>query len=397
MKRKGWVWILYLFSSAVVAFNMYLMTTWDNTNTISQTNNRYASQTTTIMINEQQHNGVTVQGREGQDNINHHHHHPISQQVYPFTVAICVIMKDAENYFEEWLDFHFAMGFDAIYIYDNSVSFELKNWYDNTRNHNTFGKVEVVHWTDDTNQKQNNAYADCVEKFGHSKTGPMNNDYFAFIDVDEFLVIRSPTYNDIQGVLADYLVPYGGALTVNWMFVGSSNKEVSSPLPITKRNQYRAKEAHNVIKSIAKGSDYIEHKGNPHGVNVRSPATIHTTKYPGALFKPSSNTGASDHERPSDILLLYHYRYGSKKEYLYKRCVRGTIATEWCDDGDVINTDDTPDHIQIVPGDVFDDTAWQFLTSRVPKYRAFDEFEDFHHPVVESPTGLSYLRKILKA
>lgn len=376
---KGWIWLAYLFSSAILAFNMYLMATWDITNAAQLT---HASP---CNINKNDQNAE---------------HQPIissaftTSEHYPFKVAICVLMKDAENYFEEWLDYHFALGFDAIYIYDNSPSFELKNWHDNTRKQPTFRKVDVIHWMDDTVENQNNAYYDCVERFGRSKTGPMN-DYFAFIDVDEFLVIRSPKYHNIQGILADYLVPYGGALTVNWMMVGSSNKSVSSPLPITKRNQYRAKETHTVIKSFAKTSDYIDHI-NPHGVNVRSPATIHTTKYPGALFKPASSTAASDHERPSDILLLYHYRYGSKKEYVFKRCVRGDAigGNMWCDDGNEIRAEGTPEHIQITPGEVFDDTAWQFLRNRVPRYRAFDEFEDFHHPV-ESPPRSSFLRKIL--
>lgn len=363
---KRWTWLAYLFSTFVLALNMYLMTTWDSN---AQLQTPKAAQNTAAI-------------RGGRDA-----HQPSSAfsgsgKQYPFKVAICVLMKDAENYFEEWLDYHFAMGFDAIYIYDNSPSFELKNWHGNTRNHATFGNVEVLHWLDDSVGNQNHAYADCVEKFGRSETGP-KNDYFAFIDVDEFLVIRSPKYNDIQGILADYLVPYGGALTVNWMMVGSSNKSVSSPLPLTKRNQYRAKETHTVIKSFAKTSDYIEHI-NPHGVELQSSAAIHTTKYPGALFKPASETYASDHERPSDILLLYHYRYGSKKEYVFKRCVRGDAkgGSMWCDGND-IKEEGTPEHIQIAPGDVFDDAAWQFLTSRLPKYRVFDEFEfeDFHHPV----------------
>ena len=286
-------------------------------------------------------------------------------------------MKDEENYFEEWLDYHFALGFDSIYIYNNSPTFELKNWYDSTRNHATYKKVEVLHWLDDTVDNQSNAYHDCVQKFG--RNGP-KNDYIAFIDADEFFVIQSQKYTDIQGILADYLVPYGGGLTVNWMLVGSG-KSISSPLPITKRNQYRAKIAHNVVKSIAKTSDYIEHK-NPHGLTLESPAAVHTTKYPGCLFKPSSSTWASDHERPSDIVLLYHYRYRSKKEYIFRRCVRGEAAgNTWCDDeGEGITDDETPDHIQIVPGEVFDDTPWQFLTSRVPKYRVYNEFEDFHSP-----------------
>jgi len=373
---KGLTWIVYLFSTAalaVVAFNIFLLTSSD----------RYAPQPTSYASPanmNQSNDATTVRGGAA-----------LGKQ-YPFKVAICVLMKDAENYFEEWLDYNFAMGFDAIYIYDNSPSFELENWYGNTRNHPTFGKVEVIHWLDESVGNQNHAYADCVEKYGRSETGP-KNEYFAFIDVDEFLVIRSPKYSDVKGVLDRYLVPYGGALTVNWMMVGSSNNSVSSPLPITKRNQYRAKETHNVIKSFAKTSDYIEHI-NPHGVEVRSPATIHTTKYPGALFKPASATHASDHERPSDILLLYHYRYGSKKEYVFKRCVRGDAigGSMWCNGNDIRSDDETPEHIQIAPGEVFDDTVWKFLTSRVPKYRAFDEFEDFHHSE-GFPTRPSLLRK----
>jgi len=38
---------------------------------------------------------------------------------FNFTVGICMVMKDAEAYFEEWVDYHVGvMKFDAIYIYD---------------------------------------------------------------------------------------------------------------------------------------------------------------------------------------------------------------------------------------------------------------------------------------
>lgn len=305
-------------------------------------------------------------------------------KTYNFTVAICVIMKDADMYFEEWLDYHLAMGFDAIYVYDNSQAFELKNWYHNTRKHATYSRVQVVHWAEYDSYTQNLAYRNCVAKYGQSKTGP-KNDYFAFIDVDEFLVIRSTDdeknkYMNIQSILADYLVPYGGALTVNWMMVGSANKTIASPLPVTKRFQYRDKETHGVVKSFAKTSDYLGHK-NPHAVTVRRPATVLNTKYPGSVAKQLSESGASDGDRPSDVLLLYHFRYCSEKEYVYKRCIRGEAAgNSWCDDqGNGVTRKGTPTHIQPAPGEVFDDSPWQFLKSRVPKYRVFDEFEDYHH------------------
>jgi len=161
-RKKGCIWIVYIFSSAVVAFNMYLMTRWNH----EQTSN--AIQTTINIKNEQ--NDITTQGQGKEEEQDNRQPSSASGHHDPFTVAICVVMKDAENYFEEWLDYHFALGFDAIYIYDNSPTFELKNWYDNTRNHATFGKVEVVHWTKDTEYTQDISYQDCVEKFGRSKT-----------------------------------------------------------------------------------------------------------------------------------------------------------------------------------------------------------------------------------
>jgi hypothetical protein len=314
------------------------------------------------------------------------------KQKYGFTAAICVCIKDAEAYFEEWVDFHLAMEFSNIYIYDDSPTFELKNWYRNSRNHPIYSRVEITHYNrtldededgdDDGDTIQSFVYRDCVDRFGLA--GP-KHDYFAFIDVDEFLVLKTEKYSGILGVLQDYLVPYGGALTVNWMLVGSANKAVYSPLPVTKRFQYRDNKTTSVIKSIAKASDYVTHR-NPHSVAVRysgdNEHNIHTTAYPGALHEEATGpTGASDGARPSDILLLYHYRYTSMKEYIFKRCVRGDVdrGDIWCSkDRKGIRNDKGPDHIQSFPGSVYDDTAWQFLKARVPKYQMYDEFEDFH-------------------
>ena len=71
---------------------------------------------------------------------------PTIRTDYNFTTAICAIAKDAEAYLEEWLDFHLVgMGFQNIYLYDNSDAFDLKRWYENTRNHPVYAKVEVIH------------------------------------------------------------------------------------------------------------------------------------------------------------------------------------------------------------------------------------------------------------
>jgi hypothetical protein len=45
------------------------------------------------------------------------------------TAAICAIQKWGLRYIDEWVDYHLAIGFQTIFIYDNSDDFE------------TFGKL----------------------------------------------------------------------------------------------------------------------------------------------------------------------------------------------------------------------------------------------------------------
>jgi len=300
---------------------------------------------------------------------------------YNFTVAVCVIVKDGEAYLQEWLDYHLVvLEFQNIYVYDNSDHFDLAAWYSNTRGHPLYRRVEVVHHPGQEYIEEKEDYAqsvivaDCVHRFGNN--GP-RHDYIAHFDIDEFMVPQQPQrYPTIRSILQDYLVPFGGALTINWMFVGTSNRTLYAPLPVTKRFQYRNAQPHASVKTIFSSKDFQSLR-NPHAVNLRHPAETHTTLYPGCLFNASSKTKASDQKKPSSIFLLYHYRYLSIKEYLEKRCRRGNLSIKfiWCKNGKLRS--DTPTHIQPSAGEVYDDTAWKLLTKYVPQYKAFEQFQDF--------------------
>ena len=39
-------------------------------------------------------------------------------------IAIVCIAKDEDNYLREWLDYHFKIGFDHIYVYQNNWHFK---------------------------------------------------------------------------------------------------------------------------------------------------------------------------------------------------------------------------------------------------------------------------------
>ena len=66
---------------------------------------------------------------------------------YDFTVGIFAIVKDADAYLDEWLDYHLvAMNIDNIYLYDHSKQNYLNKWYENTRNHPLYRRVHVTPW-----------------------------------------------------------------------------------------------------------------------------------------------------------------------------------------------------------------------------------------------------------
>ena len=216
-------------------------------------------------------------------------------------------------------------------------------------------------------------------------------DYLAHIDGDEFLVPKGE-YSSIHDVVGDYLQPYGGALTVNWMLFGSANKSMYSPIPVTKRFQYRDEVPFGVIKTIVKASDFIGVR-NAHAVRVKPPKLIRTTKHKGmihkAQFQNVSKTGASDGELPSSALLLHHYRYMSDKEYDDKNCNRGHMSgKKACNrrKGKTLTLKELSDkgkpfHFASISGKVFDDSAWRLLCDRVPKYSMYNDEEnwgDYH-------------------
>lgn len=284
------------------------------------------------------------------------------------TVGLCAILKDAEPYLVEWLDYYLvALQFDAAYVYDNSPSHELRGWRARTRGHPVYGRVEVIHHPERT---QLAAYRDCVRARGKEA-------YYALLDVDEFIVLfRHGTIGDL---VREYLAPFGGALALNWILVGSADRELYAPLPVTKRFQYRDAAPSVAVKLIVARRDY-DRSRNAHVARLRGGAAHHDTSAPGAVAslevpgKPG--VACCNRARPRDVALVYHYRFLSAKEYRAKICDRGRLlggVDAFCDRKTGELRANAPPHMVPRRGDVFDDAAWRALTRKVPKYRVFDD------------------------
>ncbi|MGV8093839.1 MAG: glycosyltransferase family 2 protein [Mangrovibacterium sp.] len=174
--------------------------------------------------------------------------------------AICCIVKCENSYLREWVDYHFKLGFNHIYIYDN-------NDVDGERIEGILSDYigKYVSIIDCRGKKayQSVAYTEFYNLYGDKY------DWIAFIDADEFI-----TFSEASGYLHinDYLLTINDfeVIHLNWMCYGdndiveyNSNKVLdrfTQPLPLDKHIQYDFPE-NNHVKSIIKGG--LDLKGVP--------------------------------------------------------------------------------------------------------------------------------------
>jgi hypothetical protein len=55
--------------------------------------------------------------------------------------VLCAIALSEEPYLQEWVDYNIGLGFDLVYIFDNSDSHEIKKWQEEQSDH-----VRIVHF-----------------------------------------------------------------------------------------------------------------------------------------------------------------------------------------------------------------------------------------------------------
>ena len=162
--------------------------------------------------------------------------------------AICVIIKNEADYIEEWIDYHFKIGFEKFYIYDNEST-------DNTREildkYIRKGIVDYIYCPG--KGKQIPSYNDCIHRY-RSKCR-----YIAFIDADEFIF---PIEDENIYGIKKYLDKYAG-LTINWMIFGSSHHIKKPEGSVLENYTLRGKEANKHVKTIC-NPRWVDYFNNPH-------------------------------------------------------------------------------------------------------------------------------------
>jgi hypothetical protein len=228
--------------------------------------------------------------------------------------------------------------------------------------------VEIFHWPGE--EQQMKAYDECIRHIQHLQY--QNHFWIAFIDLDEFIVIK-----DIESYpfILDYLetIPQNvGGLTVNWQLFGWSNLTRYEAKPLSLR--FNLYEKSKVVKTIAR-TDRVSTMPNPHWAQYKKRAW-YKKEYKSVDTNGEIVDGPWNYRMPTDVLAINHYRNKSLAEYT-DRCKRGR-ADNYALQAKDINPACKPKKAILADWEndnkqsQYDDSVWKLLKERVPAYTKYE-------------------------
>jgi hypothetical protein len=240
----------------------------------------------------------------------------------------------------------------------------LPGWYSNKFQNGT-DRVEIFHWPGEGQQMK--AYDECIRHIQHLQY--QNHFWIAFIDLDEFVLIKD---TEKFPCIIDYLEtvpPDVGGLTVNWQLFGWNNQTRYEAKPLSLRFNLYEKNKH--VKTIAR-TDRVSSMPSPHWAQYTK------TKYKSVDTNGEIVDGPFNDRMPTDVLALNHYWTKSLEEYK-DRCKRGRVTD--------IKGQNTSSYHECIPEENilaewrnrnhaqfnFDDNVWKLLKERVPSYVKYEE------------------------
>lgn len=217
------------------------------------------------------------------------------------STVICCIALNEELYLDEWIEYHTnKLGFNHIYVYDNSDDGKLDL--------RQYKNVTVIHMPGKC--KQVPAYNHFMENHSHK------HDWCAFIDVDEFFVLKK--HSTIQEYIGESHGLSTQAIGVNWVMYGSGGQEKYKPRPVMERFTVPEPGGVNphikcLVKTTSKWGTPVltsfTHCHYPQDV----PITVHTPKGLKTVWNTPFNEKGD-----TSIIQLNHYFCKSREEFMLK-------------------------------------------------------------------------------
>lgn len=152
---------------------------------------------------------------------------------YDIKVELCCIAKNEELYIEDWLVYHFNLGFDHITIYDNNDVEKRGQLHNLLRNSKKLTKqmrknIKIINC---------NGYMFYQKPAYFARYQRKNFDWIAFIDIDEYIVLKH--WNNIKDMVLDAIFDNYEGILLGWKVIGDDNiiepDEGYANVPVYKR------------------------------------------------------------------------------------------------------------------------------------------------------------------
>ena len=109
--------------------------------------------------------------------------------------SLCLLIKNENEYIEEWLEHYCRLGVDHFYIYDNGSTVPVKDYLATIKDGYYLDKCTFVDFSKGYKHMQYDCYENCLLNFGNETF------WLGFVDTDEFIDI---TCGNINTFLKDF-------------------------------------------------------------------------------------------------------------------------------------------------------------------------------------------------
>lgn len=229
---------------------------------------------------------------------------------FKYNVSLCAMYKNEAKYLLEWIEYHLMIGVQHFYLYNNLSNDHHKSLIEPYINNGIISYHEYN--VDITNVGHMNAFKNVDYPYNHCvRTYKAESKFIGFIDIDEFIVIRSS--HKIDEFLQNY-EQYSG-LAINWMNFGSSNHYLEPHGLVTESYFLRPPINHpynQLVKSIINPREFLEWPN------------VHLPKMTGVIVKEDKTicTHFNDTLIHHKKISLFHYRAKSKEYHLFTKIKR---------------------------------------------------------------------------
>ena len=143
---------------------------------------------------------------------------------YKYFLSMVSIVRDENEYLKEWMDYHFNLGFDHFYIYDNESEIPVKEYLESI-NYENIDKVTIVDWKT-TDWSQQDAYNNWLQTYGKESK------WFLGADPDEFVYIK-----DTSKTLIEFLTENSDVTSIKclWLHFNANGHETKTSDPVMER------------------------------------------------------------------------------------------------------------------------------------------------------------------